>query len=236
MLIDRLAASLSAAKPYATIAELLARGTDATFSVPGLVRPALVAAIFAANPRPTLVVVAGEEVGERFWRQTAAFLGRERVLHLPDRSDLPWTDAAPDLEQVGARARALHALDKGRAQIVVASARALMRAVPPQGSRVFDPLVLAPGATLDLEEAVACLARMGYERVDLADEPGQFAVRGGILADVSPRPALLRPCAWSSSATRSRRCFATCRPIGQAIGTTEMVEVFAATPTITAAR
>ena len=224
MLINRLTSSLSAAKPYATVAEMLARGTDATLSAPGLIRPALVASLFAANPRPTLVVVAGEEVGERFWRQTAALLGRERVLHLPDRTDLPWTDAAPDLEQVGARVRALHALDKGRLQIVVASARALMRAVPPHGSRAFDPLVLTPGATLDLEEAVATLARMGYERVDLAEQPGHFAVRGGIL-DVYPAGATA-PVRVELLGDEIETILRYVPSTGQAIGNAETVEVF----------
>ena len=181
MLIDHLAASLSGAKPYVAIAEMLARGEDATLATPGLVRPALVASLFTEMPRPMLVVVAGEENAERFWRQTSAFLGRERVLHFPDRSDLPWTDAAPDLAQVGARARALHSLDKNRRVVVVASARALLRSVPPQGSQVFDPLCLEVGATLDLTHAAERLARMGYERVETAEEPGQFALRGGIL-------------------------------------------------------
>jgi transcription-repair coupling factor (superfamily II helicase) len=181
MLIDRLAASLAAAPSYRTIAEMLARGEDAGLATPGLVRPAVVAALFRDMPRPMLVVVAGEENAERFWRQTAAFLGRERVLHYPERSDLPWEESAPDLDQVGARARSLYALDKNREVVVVASARALLRTVPPHGSQAFDPLVLAAGGTLDLEEAAEKLARMGYERVDLAEQPGQFAIRGGAL-------------------------------------------------------
>ncbi len=108
MLIDRLAATLRTSTAYGQIAEILDAGKDATLATPGLVRPALVAALYATLPRPMLVVVSGEEAAERFWRQTAAYLGKERVLHLPDRSDFPWSDSAADLEQVGARAKALH--------------------------------------------------------------------------------------------------------------------------------
>ncbi len=224
MLINRLAASLSGAAPFQRISELLAGGADATLATPGLVRPAAVASLFTLEPRPMLVVLAGEEAAERFWRQTAALLGRERVLHLPDRADLPWSDAAPDLEVAGARAHALYALDKNRAQIVVASARALMRTVPPQGSHVFDPLVLAAGGEIDLEDAAARLARMAYERVDAAELPGQFALRGGIL-DVYP--------AGSTSPVRAELFgdeIETLRhyvpSTGQAIGDAEAIEVF----------
>lgn len=181
MLIRRLAASLAAAPPYRTIAEMLSKGEDATLSTPGLVRPTLVGSLFTDMPRPILVVLSGEENSERFWRQTSALLGLETVLRFPDRTDLPWSDGEPDLVEVGARARALYALDRNRPVVVVSSARALLRAVPPQGSHVFEPLCLEQGATLDLEAVTEQLARMGYERLDVAEEPGQFAVRGGIL-------------------------------------------------------
>jgi transcription-repair coupling factor (superfamily II helicase) len=224
MLIRRLAASLAGAPSYRTIAEMLGRGEDTTLATPGLVRPALVAALHTDIPRPTLVVVAGEEAAERFWRQTAAFLGRDQVLHYPDRSDLPWSDTAPDLDQVGARARALYSLDKNRHVVVVASARALLRTVPPQGSRAFDPLVLAQSATLDLEEATERLARMGYERVDVAEAPGQFAVRGGTL-DVygAGTPAPVRADLFGDEIETLKRYVPT---TGQTIGDSEPLEIY----------
>ncbi|MDZ4168609.1 MAG: transcription-repair coupling factor [Coriobacteriia bacterium] len=185
MLIDHLSDAFSSAESVAKIATLLDAGADATLAVPGLVRPAVVASMFTRHPRPMLVVLAGSESAERFARHTAAFLGREHVLLFPDRSDTPWSGATPDHEEVGQRARVLHALDKGRAVVVVAAARSLLRAVAPHGSCVYDPLTLVAGGQLDLTETAESLARMGYERVESADEPGLFAVRGGTL-DVFP--------------------------------------------------
>ena len=224
MLIDRLAASLAAAKPYATITGLLGEGSDATLAAPGLIRPAIVAALHSQEPRPTLVIVAGEENAERFWRQTAAFLGQSRVLHYPERRDYPWSGTAPDLEQIGARARALYALEKNRPVIVVASARALLRAVPPHGSQVFDPLTLATGLAIDLAEESARLSRMGYERVEVAEAPGQFAVRGGIL-DVFPAGSLtpVRAELFGDEIESLRRYVPS---TGQAIGESEPIEIF----------
>lgn len=224
MLIDRLASSFASSKPLVTIAGLLERGSDATLATPGLIRPALVATLFARHPRPTLVVVSGAEAAERFERQVAAYLGRERVLALPDRADLPWADIAPDLEAVGARTRALYSLDKGREVVVVASARALLRAVPPQGSQAFDPVVIAAGGTLDLEEATARLVRMGYERTDVADVPGTFAVRGGVI-DVFPagsRHPVRAELFGDDVETLKRYVPGT----GQTIGDSDVVEVF----------
>jgi transcription-repair coupling factor (superfamily II helicase) len=224
MFIERLATSLRVSKPFESVAGILDAGQDATLAVPGLVRPTLVASLYTLLPRPILVVVAGEENAERFWRQTAAFLGRERVLLLPDRSDLPWTDAAPDHEQVGARARALYSLDKSRAVVVVASAAALMRVVPPQGSHVFDPIVLAVGAELNLQGVAGHLARMGYERADDADRSGTFAIRGGTL-DVFPAGVAhpVRAELFGDEVDSLKRYVPG---TGQTIGESEAIEVF----------
>ncbi len=137
---------------------------------------------------------------------------------------MPWDQTAPDLEVVGRRARALYALDRSRPVVVVASARALMRVLPPQGSHVFEPLSIVAGGTLDLAQAAEQLARMGYLRVDVAEERGQFAVRGGIL-DVFPSDASypVRVELFGDDIETLKRYVPT---TGQTIGDTASVEVF----------
>lgn len=168
---------------------ILETGGDVTLAAGSLVRPLVTAQVFARQPRSTLVVIPGEEAAERFARQLGAYLPHDAVISFRDRRDMPWDRTRPDFAIVGRRARALYALDRGRPVVVVASARALLRVLPPQGSHVFDPLVLEKGGTLDLGETAAQLARMGYERADKADEQGLFAIRGGIL-DVFPSDGL----------------------------------------------
>ncbi len=178
---ETIAPVLNAEPAFAAALDKLAGGDDVTLAAPGLIRPVLTAAIAEGRERPVLVVVPGADAAERFARQLGTYIEHERVLLFAERSDAPWDRTAPDLESVGARARALHSLDKNRPVVVVASGRSLLRALPPQGSHVYEPLSLEVGATLDLAEAAAQLARMGYERVDTAEERGQFALRGGIL-------------------------------------------------------
>lgn len=180
-LTDILEAHLAVDPALSRMRTALAGGGDVTLAAAGLVRPAVIAAAYAAQPRPMLVVVSGEEVAERLGRQLEPYLPTASVLRLPLRRDMPWERVQPDLTAIGRRARALHALDRGRPVIIVASARALLRTLPPRGSHVFDPLVLESGGALDLTEAARRLAAMGYARVDRADERGTFAVRGGTL-------------------------------------------------------
>lgn len=223
-LLHAVTAALDTAAPFVAAHEALSRGADFTLAAPGLVRPAVVAALFAERPRPVLVAIAGEVAAERFARQIAAYLPPGSVAPFPERADAPWADSTPDLEVVGARARALHSLKSGRPVIVVASARSLLRALPPQGSHVFDPLVLAAGATIDLEETAARLARMGYERVDTAHERGTFAVRGGVL-DIFPSDGLypVRAELLGDEVETLRRYVPS---TGQSIGDAGVAEVF----------
>jgi len=139
---------------------------------------------------------------------------------------MPWDADYGDLLGAGRRARALHALHKGRPVIVVTSAAALLRCVPPAGAHVFEPLTLTAGGRLDLDEATATLVRMGYERTDLAEARGQFAVRGGLL-DVfgSDAPYPVRVELFGDEIETIRRYVPT---TGQSIGSVEAVEVYAA--------
>src|SRR6476646_5885909 len=144
--------------------------------------PLLLAALHEELGRP-LVLLAPEDQDARDAAEGAAwFLGEERVAMLPS-GGVHWgsgLDPAPHL--VGERARALDILGAGG--LVVASAAALAEPMPPVASRP-EPIRLAPEQEISLEQLSESLALAGYERVERADERGQFAVRGG-LVDVFP--------------------------------------------------
>jgi len=185
-LLADLSVLLERAPGFAKANAALREGEDFALALPSSIRPLVVASLFRAAPRAVLVAVSGEDAADRFARQLTAYLPIESVLPLPAPAALPWSREPGDVRVTGRRARALYALQEGRPAIVVASARGLMRLLPPRGaSEAFAPFVLENGATLDLEDATDLLARMGYERVEVAEDPGQFAVRGGTL-DVYP--------------------------------------------------
>src|SRR5437667_7024552 len=144
--------------------------------------PLLLASLYEELERP-LVLLAPEDQDARDAAEGAAwFLGDERVAMLPSRG-VHWgsgLDPAPHL--VGERARALDVLAAGG--LVAASAAALAEPMPPPNTRP-QPIRIAPGEELSLEQLAETLALAGYERVERADERGQFAVRGG-LVDVFP--------------------------------------------------
>jgi transcription-repair coupling factor (superfamily II helicase) len=144
--------------------------------------PLVLAALHEELGRP-LVLLAPEDADARDAAEAAGwFIGEERVALLPSRG-VRWEsglDPAPHL--VGERARALDVLAAGG--LVCASAAAVAELMPPPAARP-EPIRIEPGAELELDDLVEALALAGYERVERADERGQFAVRGG-LVDVFP--------------------------------------------------
>ena len=195
MLIDMLSASLAKSGALDDAWAKLDSGQDATVGVASSARPFLVAARFAADPRATLVVTAGEEAADTFARTVGAFVGEERVLRLPDYEGNPFSlDAPPQPRLHGRRLEALWSLQQGKPAVVVASARALLRRIAPAKEEVARPLTLVAGSDLSeepqrgiacFEDLEHCLVSMGYENSGKLDGPGTFSVQGGAI-DVFP--------------------------------------------------
>ncbi len=130
-----------------------------------------------------LVCLLPEDADARDAAEAAGwFIGPDRVALLPGRGVRWGSGLEPPPHLVGERARALDVLAGGG--LVCASATALAEGVPPLAARA-EPVRLDVGAEPGLDGLAESLALAGYERVDRAEERGQFAVRGG-LVDVFP--------------------------------------------------
>jgi len=144
--------------------------------------PLLLAALHEELGRP-LVCLVPEDADARDAAEAAGwFVGTDRVALLPGRGVRWDSGLEPPPHLVGERARALDVLAGGG--LVFASATALAEGVPPAAARP-EPVRLEVGAEPGIDGLAQALALAGYERVDRAEERGQFAVRGGIL-DVFP--------------------------------------------------
>ncbi len=188
MFINRVAKKLYTAPELRKILPDFDHGNDVTLSVGQSARPLVLAALWSRSPRPTLLVVSGEESAERSAHALAAWLGMENVLRYPERPDYPWSDRAPDMALIGKRCQAVDALSEGKPCVVVASASALMRRVPPKGSGYFASSTFKVGDVVPLEEVSPLLVGMGYAQERDVNAPGEFYVHGDSV-DVHPAQA-----------------------------------------------
>ncbi|WP_165060367.1 transcription-repair coupling factor [Adlercreutzia sp. ZJ154] len=194
MIIDALANILDKSHCLDEFWGALGSGSDATLAVASSARPFLVAARFAQHPQCTLVVVSGEEASIAFARNVAAYIGEEKVLRFPERRDYPFQPKQPDMRVIALRMQAAHALRAGKHVVVVASARSLVRAMPPACAQADSPIYLESGKELadmkvpgmnDLDTFVAALEARGYSNTGELDGPATFARRGGTV-DIFP--------------------------------------------------
>ena len=197
MLIDALTYAIERSGALESFWGKLDAGSDATLAVAASARPFVVAARFAHKPQPTLVIVAGEDAAVSFARSVSAFLGDERVMTFPERTDFPFAPKPCNPRQIAKRLQAAHALQTDQPVVVVASARALLRMMPPAKAGIARPLVFKAGCELadmpgmadagveDFEGVARALESCGYENTGELDGPGTFSIKGGVI-DVYP--------------------------------------------------
>ena len=107
------------------------------------------------------------------------------VLSFPAWDCLPYDRVSPKSEILAERMACLSKLAaplelRGPA-VVLTTTNAVVQRVPPKESVTQSSFHAAPGQILDLEALTVFLARNGYSRSSTVREPGEFAIRGGIV-------------------------------------------------------
>ncbi|MDF9407714.1 transcription-repair coupling factor [Pelotomaculum isophthalicicum JI] len=146
------------------------------------------------TPLPVLVITPGERETSVLADELAGLLPGVSVRQFPVWELIPHNVLAQSKEITAQRLQVLEGLCSGERMVVVAPVEALLRRLIPPGAFRAPVLRLAVGERTSLEGLLSNLLILGYERVDLVEERGQFTLRGGIL-DVFPmtahRPARL---------------------------------------------
>lgn len=146
------------------------------------------------TPLPVLVITPGERETSVLADELAGLLPGVTVRQFPVWELISHNVLAQSKEITAQRLQVLEGLCSGERMVVVTPVEALLRRLIPPGAFRAPVLRLAVGEQTSLEGLLSGLLILGYERVDLVEERGQFTLRGGIL-DVFPmtahRPARL---------------------------------------------
>lgn len=132
-----------------------------------------------------LVVTSDSLEAKRLSEDLTFFLGPERVAPFPASTVLPYETAARSLEAIAQRLAVMEGLVRGKPLVVVAPIQALFSKMVPPEVVTQALLPFKVGEIISLEEVMAKLSILGYERVDMIEGRGQFARRGDIL-DIYP--------------------------------------------------
>ncbi len=148
----------------------------------------LLLAAEAARAGRDVVFVARDDVGMSRRAALAAFFAPDlRVLGFPAWDCLPYDRVSPRPALVSERVDTLCRLAAGGAagRLILTTVSALLQRVPPPETFADALRSLEPGLGTSPAALAADLETRGYMRVGTVVEPGEYAVRGGIV-DVFP--------------------------------------------------
>ena len=137
-------------------------------------------------PQTRLIIAPTQEEAERLYEDMkfgADFLGLNHAsLGLfPPWASIPYNPALPAHSVICQRVRALHVLGQAKNTVLISSLPAVLH-------KLLHPTVfseacfsLKVGETVERDWLLRSLIRLGYSRGSLAEVPGEFSVRGGII-------------------------------------------------------
>ncbi|MCH8953372.1 MAG: transcription-repair coupling factor, partial [Proteobacteria bacterium] len=147
----------------------------------------LVADLVAKAAAPVIHVARDDARAAAMAEALALFAPALPVLQFPAWDCLPYDRVSPNPEIAAARMATLAALADGfdRPAVILTTLAAATQKVPARAVVAGASFTAQVGFQVDLGELVAWLARMGFNRASTVIEPGDFAVRGGLI-DIFP--------------------------------------------------
>src|ERR1700758_341526 len=179
--------------PTRSPASLLTPGRALTFAnvaegAEGLVISDLARAV-AAQPKPPAVSLAvvcrdGPRM-QQLARALEFFAPDLPVMQFPAWDCQPYDRVSPHggilAQRMTTLARLSRLAGSDKPLIVLTSVNAIVQRVPPREKVAAQALSVAPGHVVPMDSIVAWLEHNGYTRSSTVREPGEYAVRGGIL-------------------------------------------------------
>ncbi|HEY0332622.1 MAG TPA: transcription-repair coupling factor [Stenotrophomonas sp.] len=145
-----------------------------------------------AHDGPLLVVARDNHGAHQLESDLLTLLGQQDgalpVLPFPDWETLPYDQFSPHPDIISQRLSALHRLPSLGKGIVIVPVQTLMQRLAPLKYVVGGSFDLTVGQRLDMDAEKRRLENAGYRNVPQVMDPGDFAVRGGLL-DVFPMGA-----------------------------------------------
>jgi transcription-repair coupling factor (superfamily II helicase) len=136
-----------------------------------------------------IVLVTEDTDGARRMAENLAFFSRrdDDVLVYPTADTSPFLAVAPDRRAAMDRLAVLFHLSQGLPfGYLIVPVGGLLRRVPPREHLRSTSMIVRAEEELDRDAFLRTLDRCGYLRVPVAEDPGTFAVRGGLIDVFAP--------------------------------------------------
>ncbi|MGJ3260853.1 MAG: transcription-repair coupling factor [Rhodospirillales bacterium] len=173
------------------IDQILAPGRRDVGAAPEGADVLLAAELAVAGQGRDVLFVLRDDAGLARRAEAARFFAPEtETIELPAWDCLPYDRVSPRRALVGRRLAALGQLtaESPKGRLILTTVSALLQQVPPRDFLKGAGREIKPGTRIEPDELVRELERFGFNRIETVTEPGEYAVRGGIV-DVFPAGA-----------------------------------------------
>lgn len=160
------------------------------YGLSGTQKAVTIAAAFAKNPRPTIIIVSDREKIPAWQEDLTALLPKVEIEELPEL-DLFSVKGTVGIERKARRLELLMKIASGQPVIILATATSAVKKDFSRQDFSQSQIKLELGKNFSQEILIKKLVEFGYERTDEIDAIGKFSVRGGILdifAINAPKP------------------------------------------------
>jgi transcription-repair coupling factor (superfamily II helicase) len=138
----------------------------------------------AGAPATVLHVARDDRRLEALAEGIAFFAPKLRVIKMPAWDTVPYDRIGPNAEIVATRMAAMARLSAAAHKaptVLLTTVNAILQRLPPRDFIRRSLKNIAPGQRLDMNELIERLNLAGFQRTGTVMEPGEYAVRGGIL-------------------------------------------------------
>ncbi|RMG84851.1 MAG: transcription-repair coupling factor [Bacteroidetes bacterium] len=143
----------------------------------------VLAGSFLAAPRHFLYIASDKEAAAYLQNTLAGLIEEKPILFFPDSFKRPAYFEALNPTNILERTETINKITTSRAagEIIVTYPEALFEKVVAPSALEKNRLEIETGEEVDLDFLIEILTEYGFQREDFVYEPGQFAIRGGIL-------------------------------------------------------
>jgi transcription-repair coupling factor (superfamily II helicase) len=140
-----------------------------------------------SSQKQNVLVISETDEGARFLKSDLDIISPDHpIILFPSSNRKPYDQhQLKDTSLLVQRSEALQAISDHASKMVITSVEAISEKIAPPSALNEVSLILEKGQEVDLDAFKNQLVAQGYRSVKFVDEPGEFAVRGGII-DVFP--------------------------------------------------
>ena len=162
------------------------KGKSVIYGLSGSQKSFLLSCAVPEEQVQSIIIVVHDKEHKELWeRDLAFFLPNVQVLPFPITERVEFTTVARSLEGQGAQMRALSMLAWNRPVVVLATIEEATQYVVSPQYVISQSVHLEVSRSIERDELLEKLVKIGYERVDQVEQRGHFSVRGDIF-DIFP--------------------------------------------------